>query len=238
MKLVFIDEVHGSKEKNLFGLGVLVVDATKYNYLYKSFYKTLKKHSWPEAKEIKGKYIFSRDPAQTGKTPEQMIELTRDLTSHLLSDKSSRGELFFIFNRKGYSVANYVALATTALTKLARCGTQKNGKHLVLCFLDDFNDLHPNHLLISNQLQKSIEARKYCLIDGTFSIVKSSNNSPVVVYADLLAYLARWVVENPNIEAENLFDLVVPDTGAVNKQKTLIARNLLFNRVKGYIIES
>ncbi len=237
MRFVFVDEVYGSKELNFFGVGVLVVDATKYNPLFEAFYKTLKKHSWPVEKEIKGKYIFSRDPAKTGKTPEQMIVLTRDLTSSLLSAKSSRAELFFIFNKKGYSIENYLALLAVAFTKIQKPTNQKNGKHLASCFLDDFNDLHAHHALVSEKLREAAGKRRYCLVDGTFSIVKSSNHSPGVIYADLLAYLARWVAENPEVEPSTLFDLIVPDTGAVNAQKVLVARSLLFNRIKGYIIE-
>lgn len=236
MKLVFVDEVHGSKGTGLFGVSILVVDSTKYNTLYEEFYSKLREHSWPLETEIKGKYTFARDPVNTGKTPTQMIALTRDLTSHLLSEKNSRGELFFVFTKRGYSLENYMQLVAAAFGKIQKPASQKNGKHLMACFLDDFPDLHANHPRVSQMLQESAGKRDYCLIDGAFSLVRSSNSSPGVVYADLLAYLARWVVENPDVEPGTLLDLVVPDTGAVNIQKTRVARELL-EKIKGHIIE-
>lgn len=237
MKLIFVDEVYGSKSKDFFGLGVLVTDSSKYAPIRNSFYKTLEAHGWPDDREIKGKYCFSRDPEDTGKTPEEMIALSKDLTGNLMSKRFARAELLFAFGHKPYSVDQYIHLLTAAISKIARPQSKKNGKHLATCSLDDFSNLRANEKTISAATAVALMERGYCLIEETVTTVKSSNRTPGILYADLLAYLARWIAENPELDPESLPDISVPAEGATSVKKVAVARSLLFDRIKGYLLK-
>lgn len=212
MKLLFVDEFKGDKNKNIFGISLVCIDAIHYNCIRKSFRKSLKQNTWPMDIEFKGKYLFSRDPKGTGKAPEEMIELTKEIINHLSGENNSKCTAISVYNEQGYSFENYCKLVEIAILKLPKATTQKLGKNMTSLYFDEFNDGKniDNQKKLSEFVGNALNDRNYSLTERAVTIVPSSNETPGICYADVLSYLSKWIIENPQDGNENinLFNLI------------------------------
>lgn len=208
MKLIFIDEIAGNKEinKNLFGISLMCLDSSKYTLLCKDFFDSLESNGWPADEELKGKYLFSRNPAGQTKTPEEMISLTKEIIEWLSGNSRSRADVRFFYNFSGNSLENYLLLLETALDKLDKPSSCKNGKNLACAYIDNFDSLIIDK--VSEVVAKALAKRNYKLVEGIVTPINSCNNAVGIIYSDVLAYICRWIVENPSRQDLNLFEIV------------------------------
>ncbi len=232
MKLLFIDEISGNKEinKDLFGLSVIQIDLTKYSKICKEFNDCLKKYNWPQDEELKGRYLFSRDPAGQKKTPDEMVAMTDEIVGSLVSDKNARGNVLFYYNYNGNNFDNYLKLLNKAINDLQKCGKCNGGKNLAMVFLDYSDYLFKNIDRLNSETCISLKKRNYALLEKMVTLVSSSNNAVGIVYADVLAYICRWFIENPKNNDLTLFDFgndynlkrkITTIYGIVNKIKSI-----------------
>lgn len=212
MKLIFIDEVCGVLNTNLFGLCAVVIDSTKYKNIHDEFINTLRQKGWPENAELKGNYLFSNDPKSSGKNPTEMVDLVKSVIDHLSSKNNSRCEVVFAYNYKKQSSDNYEALLKVIISKIQK-SSKGAGKNIIALYLDSWTQLHNQHYkhkideISCNELLK----RGYGLIESQTIMTTSQNSAVGICYADIVAYISRWVVENPKKSAlsgqPSLFDL-------------------------------
>jgi len=234
MRLIFIDEFGGVVKKNLFGIGLVSVDATKYQIVCKKFNTILKNNNWDLNKELKGRYLFSRDAAGQSKTPEEMIKLVKELITSFAGKSNVRGNLISFFNVKGARAKNYRMLVSNAILKLPK---NKSGgiKGLASVYFDNWDQiLKPaEKKKLDQEVIFALNKRGYCLVEGVAQGVESSNRSPGIIYADILGYLSRWIIENPKSKELNLFDLI-EGRPTINKKVTITRE--IFNLLKRSVI--
>lgn len=210
MKLIFVDEINGNNEidKNLYGLSIVMIDSTKYDTIREKFLKSLKKKKWPIEEEFKGKYLFSKNPAGQTKTPDEMIELTQEILGWLTSETNTRGCVKFIYNRKKNSADNFITLLSKGLSSFPNCTVKKNAKHLVNVYVDNFQHSDKEKKQIDLAADEILEEKGFKLIESSVNFVNSNNKSTGIIYADVLAYICRWKVENPDVKNSTIIDLI------------------------------
>jgi hypothetical protein len=210
MKLMFVDEIIGSMDDKLFGICLVVIDSSHYFQINNIFKKKLSDNQWPHEKEIKGRFLFSRDPVcGVKKSPTEMVNLVEDIIEPLLTDKTSKCNIVFSYNYDGKSSENYRHLLCVAISKIPKCSKKNSGKNLtsVFCdFIDEFSK-PKSQSSISSDIAASLLDRGYILIDGCVAFLSSSNNSVGVCYADIFAYVSKWIAENPIISSDNNFSI-------------------------------
>ncbi len=235
MKLLFADELNGKVNPKLFGICLVVLDATKYRLLRENFHKLLKKSNWDHSVEFKGRYLFSRDPAGQRKTPEEMITLTTQIIDWLKGESHQRGKIFCGYNTKGQSLDNYKYILNGLVKRIPRCVNQ--GKNLCFVYYDETSIL--SNLLDQQQfaieISANLEMRKYLLAEKNIQPISSSNDSPGIIYADVLSHLCRWVIENPNQQELDVTDLI---EDRPNTQKKASIVHDIINRLKTKVLIS
>lgn len=214
MKLIFLDEFKGGKkEPNLYGVCALFIDSTKYNKVCTDFLKSLKKHGWDFSEEFKGHYLFARNPGKTVKhikTPEEMIELTRELVGWLSSDENTRANILYAFNFDGDTFKNFCKLSEKIIAKLPKATNAKQGKNLAVVYIDstDAAITVDGKSQLNKCFDAGLSARGYKLIEGIVVAIDSSNNSPGIIYVDILAHLCKWLAKHPKPQECDLIDLI------------------------------
>ena len=134
------------------------------------------------------------------------------------------------FNYEGRTQANYVALAGQALRKCPKPVNKKGDKSLATVFYDRTDIASP--IAINGVAEDAATARKLTLVERPTPLT-SSNGSPGLIVADILAYLKSWDVISPNPnEAEQaaLFETPVGQLHA-EELKTIRATLQLMKKV-------
>lgn len=234
MRLFFIDEFDGVAEKKNFGISLVSVDATKYRIMCDEFIKILKRHKWDSRTELKGYYLFSRNPAGVTKSPEEMIELEKDLIKAFAGSINTRGGLITSYNALGRSTENYRGLVCRAINKLPR-NSHGGIKSLASVIFDRWDQLIAprEKSLVDNEVSACLKDRGYYLVEHSSQYVESSNDTPGIIYADILGHISRWIIENPKSKELNLFDLV---EGKPTTSKKVIVAHEIFDLLKKKVI--
>lgn len=209
MKLIFVDEFDCHSEENIFGVALIVIDATKYRAICEEFSRILKKNSWDPNTEIKGNYLFSRDPAGQTKTPEEMISLIKDLINLISGLRNARCSLISSFIREQRSTEQYRELLCHSLNKIKK-NSSGGIKSLVSVYCDKWDQiLNPlEKKKLDDQAKDCLNERGYYLIESAIHMEKSYNGTPGIIFADVLSHLCKWIVENPKKKDLNLLDFI------------------------------
>lgn len=196
MKLIFFDEVEQPhKAPGFFGIGALVVSSAFYRGLKEDVGDAFDKAKWDQGEEFKGRYLFSSSKGDTNVGVDARIELVRTIVKGTTATKNARAMFCLAFNYQGRTEANYLALVGQALRKCPKPTNKKGDKSLAAVFYDR-TDI-AGHKVICEIAGKSATARSMTLVE-TPTQLTSSNDTPGLVVADILAYLKSWDVISPN----------------------------------------
>lgn len=212
MKLIFVDEVCGVINKDLFGLCAVIIDSTKYKSIHDEFLKTLSNSGWPPSAELKGSYLFSNDPQSSGKNPSEMVGLVKSVIDHLSSKNNSRSDVIFAYNTEKLSTNNYLKLLKSIICKIQKSASGA-GKNIASIYLDSWNQLLNKEykLQVDQVVSDEMSKRGYVLVESQAFAANSQITAVGICYADIVAYISRWIVENPKKSAPSgqpsLFDL-------------------------------
>lgn len=221
MKLIFIDEVEQPhKATGFFGVGAFMVNSTFYRGLKENVEDALHEASWDEEEEFKGRYLFSSSKGDTSVGVDARIELVRTIVKGTTAAKNARAMFCLAFNHEGCTEANYLALAEQALRKCPMPPNKKGDKSLAAVFYDRTEIAAP--LAISEATQGAAAARNLTVVE-TPTPLTSSNATPGLIVADILAYLKSWDVISPDpdeAEQASLFESSVAQLYA-GKLKTI-----------------
>jgi hypothetical protein len=186
MKLIFIDEVEQPhKAPGFFGIGAFMVTSAFYRGLKENVDDAFAEAGWDEEEEFKGRYLFSSSLGDTDVGIDARIELIRTIVRGTTAAKNARAMFCLAFNHDGRTEANYLALAAQAVHKCPKAPNKKGDKSLVAVFYDrtDIAD----HTAISDVAEDTLTARSLTLVE-TPTPLTSSNSTPGLVVADILAY--------------------------------------------------
>jgi hypothetical protein len=221
MKLIFIDEVEQPhKAPGFFGIGALIVTSTFYRGLKEDVEDAFDKAGWDQDVECKGRYLFSSSKGDTDVGVDARIELVRSIVKGTTAAKNARAMFCLAFNYEGRTEANYLALAGQALRKCPRPENKKGDKGLAAVFYDRTEIASPT--AISELAEGAATARHLTLVE-TPTPLTSSNGTPGLIVADILAYLKSWDVISPNpneTEQAAVFEKAVDQLQA-DKLKTI-----------------
>jgi len=241
MRLVFVDEFYGEANKNLFGLSVVKIDSCHYQPMQSEFEQKLKEAKWPLSTEFKGRYLFSRDPKGTGKEPAEMVQLTESIIDSLSSESNSRCEAICVYNYSGFSINNYNHLLKAAIGKFQIGYSGKkdisSGKNLISFFLDGRSELFNknNQKLIADSIYDPLTSKRYNLIERHVGVKDSDNYTTGIIFSDTLAYIGRWVIENPKAKDYTLLDLI--ETTSDKQKKKIDSAYKLKEKVKKFCFQ-
>jgi hypothetical protein len=233
MKLIFIDEVEQpQKAPGFFGIGALIVTSTFYRGLKEDINAAFKKAGWDQDEEFKGRYLFSSSKGDTDVGVDARIELVRTIVTGTTAAKNARAMFCLAFNYEGRNEANYLALARQALRKCPKPANKKGDKNLAAVFYDRTDIAGAK--AIGKVAEEAATERKVTLVE-TPTALTSSNDTPGLVVADILAYLKSWDVISPNpdeTEQAAVFERAVDQLHA-DKLKTIRAILQRMKRVTG-----
>jgi hypothetical protein len=208
MKYLFIDDFKfkHTEKGDCFGLCFILIDHTKYNKLKNGWNKFLKKIDWPNELEFKGRYIFDgkglKGDLQTAwKSREEKIIKHIDLfLEEILSGENRKFNLHYYYVDSSKSRANYEKVLSYGLKKiLNKKIAAKEDKNYCGIFIDSEQDIDLNGIF------SKIYFDKVSILEGSGHFVKSSNNTPGILLADLYAYFAQWYLSNMELPDINLF---------------------------------
>jgi hypothetical protein len=196
MKLIFFDEVEQPhKAPGFFGIGALIVSSTFYRGLKEDVGDAFNNAKWDQDEEFKGRYLFSSSKGDTDIGVDARIELVRTIVKGTTAAKNARAMFCLAFNYQGRSEGNYLTLAGQAIRKCPKPTNKKGDKSLAAVFYDRTNIAAPK--AISEVADEAAAARNVTLVE-TPTQLTSSNGTPGLVVADILAYLKSWDVISPD----------------------------------------
>jgi hypothetical protein len=221
VKLIFIDEVEQPhKAPGFFGIGALMVTSNFYRALKEGVEDAFEKTGWDLNEEFKGRYLFSSSKGDTSVDVDARIELVRTIVKSTTATKNARAIFCLAFNYQGRTEANYLALAKEALRKCPKPSSKKGDKSLAAIFYDRTDIAGAK--AITKVAGEATMARSVTLVE-TPTPMTSSNGTPGLIVADILAYLKSWDVISPDPdEAEQaaIFERTVAQLHA-DKLKTI-----------------
>jgi hypothetical protein len=225
MKLIFVDEVEQpQKAPGFFGIGAFIVTSTFYRGLRDDVDDAFEEAHWDRDKEFKGRYLFSSSKGDTSVGIDARIELTQTIVKGTTAAKNARAMFCLAFNYEGRTESNYLALAGRALRKCPKPPNKKGDKCLAAVYYDR-TDI-AGATAIGDMVEAAALTRKLTLVE-TPTPLASSNNTPGLIVADILAYLKSWDVIHPNPDQTAQAALFETSVNQVHAQKLKTIRDIL-----------
>ncbi len=224
MRLFFIDEFGGVKNRKLYGLSIVCLDNSKYRSIYDNFSSSLKKIGWPEQDEFKGRLLFSKNNTE-GKiiTTEEIIDFVK-IAVDFLSGKNSKCEIISIYNEDGNDFKNYCNLLGNGISKIASRSKKNPQKGNCCLFYDGFQEGWKinNINKISKISAEKLKNKNYFLIEKRATPVDSHNECVGICYADILSFLIRWSIEMPSCDTLETIDKQIIVENNKSKEKNTL----------------
>lgn len=201
-----------------------MVDSSFYRALKETAHKAFRVAGWDQEEEFKGRYLFSSTKGDTNVDVNTRIELVRTIVQATTANKNARAMFCLAFDHEGRTEENYLTLLGRALRKCPRPTNKKGDKSLAAVFYDRTDIASPK--AIGKVVQEATAARRVTLIE-TPTPLTSSNATPGLIVADILAYLKSWDVISPHPSEAEQAEVFEKTVEQIHAEKLRTIREIL-----------